>query len=55
MSALEYVSVVALVFPTVASMVEEEERPRVLAGLGITSKLAQVPVWMIRSPPGCCA
>lgn len=41
-SALEYVSVAALVFPAVASLIQEENKPRVLAGLGIVSKLAQV-------------
>lgn len=41
-SALEYVASSVIVFPTLTSMVEEEERIRVLAGLGIISKLAQV-------------
>lgn len=41
-SALDYVSVAALVFPMVASLIQEENKPRVLAGLGIASKLAQV-------------
>ena len=41
-SALEYVSSVALVFPTLVSMVDDEDRSRVLSGLAILSKLSQV-------------
>ena len=48
-SSLEYVSSVALVFPTLVAVVEDEERPRVLSALAIISKLAQVRDEMV-----CC-
>lgn len=41
-SALEYVSSLALVFPMLVSLVDEEERSRVLSALAIVDTLAQV-------------
>lgn len=41
-STLDYVSSAALLFPALVSMVDDEERKKVLAGLAIISKLAQV-------------
>lgn len=41
-SALEYVASSVLVFPTLANMLEAEEKTRVSGALGIISKLAQV-------------
>ena len=46
-SSLEYVSSVALVFPTLVAVVDDEERSRVLSALAIISKLAQV-TWCVR-------
>lgn len=41
-SSLEYVSSVALVFPTLVAVIGDEERSRVMSALAIISKLAQV-------------
>lgn len=51
-SSLEYVSSVALVFPTLVAVVEDEERSRVLSALAIISKLAQVS-WRARQYDAC--
>eukprot|EP00904_Undaria_pinnatifida_P003887 jgi/Undpi1/1349/HiC_scaffold_11.g04741.m1 len=40
-SSLEYVSSVALVFPTLVAVIGDEERSRVMSALAIISKLAQ--------------